>query len=530
MLKIPRIVGRSKFRFLLGFVTFQALTSPRAFACKMQEWARVRGKHGFESILKWLADLAPGHGLLRYGHYKEFRVSFQRMSPLRKLLNLPLLIGAQREEYLLRLSPLSLHKISSSKQRHGMGGRRILLLATSSLPYTRSGYTVRTHETAKALLSRGIEVLVVTRYGYPITIGSNPSSDVVEIEGVKYLSVVPSRFHLQASDQVSFMVNRIAEIAASIDADVILTTTDFHNAIVAQRVAVKQDIPWAYEVRGKLEDTWLSKLPPSRQDEAKGSDRYKWSRHQEMIYSRSADAVISLGAPMTDWLVKTGVSKDRIYEIPNAIPQKALQRTLSRKSLRHDLGLPEGKLIGTVTSVVSYEGLDILLEVASIDPSLSVVIVGDGEDLPRLKVMAKELGIDTRVYFVGRQPSESIWDWYAAMDVFVLPRLDVEVCRTVTPLKPLGAMAVGTPIVASDLPAIRYITGNLSVYIDERDPRKYHQAIDALLQDPPNPERSISWAEQHTWEKNAEIYEGMIRNISTYSECRSECNSRSKKL
>ena len=45
----------------------------------------------------------------------------------------------------------------------------------------------------------------------------------------------------------------------------------------------------------------------------------------------------------------------------------------------------------------------------------------------------------------------------AALDVFAVPRLDERVCRLVTPLKPVEAMAGGLPVVASDLPALREI-------------------------------------------------------------------------
>ena len=46
--------------------------------------------------------------------------------------------------------------------------------------------------------------------------------------------------------------------------------------------------------------------------------------------------------------------------------------------------------------------------------------------------------------------------WLLAL-VACSPRHDVEVCRTVTPLKPIEAMAAGRPVVASDLPALAEI-------------------------------------------------------------------------
>jgi glycosyltransferase involved in cell wall biosynthesis len=46
---------------------------------------------------------------------------------------------------------------------------------------------------------------------------------------------------------------------------------------------------------------------------------------------------------------------------------------------------------------------------------------------------------------------------YGLLDLFALPRADLEVCRAVTPLKPFEALATGTPILVSDLPALAEI-------------------------------------------------------------------------
>ncbi|OAA16639.1 hypothetical protein Caferm_03730 [Corynebacterium afermentans subsp. afermentans] len=133
--------------------------------------------------------------------------------------------------------------------------------------------------------------------------------------------------------------------------------------------------------------------------------------------------------------------------------------------------------------------------------------------------MADELSIAERVIFAGRQPTETIWEWYAAMDLFVLPRLDIDVCRDITPLKPLGAMAVGTPVLASDLPAIRYITGNLATYVKGRDVQGYLSAINKIFQSPPATRPLVDWAAEHTWEKNAEVYVRMFNDLLMEKGC-----------
>ena len=43
------------------------------------------------------------------------------------------------------------------------------------------------------------------------------------------------------------------------------------------------------------------------------------------------------------------------------------------------------------------------------------------------------------------------------MDLFVNPRLDERASRYITPIKPYEAMAIGLPVLVSDLPALREI-------------------------------------------------------------------------
>jgi glycosyltransferase involved in cell wall biosynthesis len=51
----------------------------------------------------------------------------------------------------------------------------------------------------------------------------------------------------------------------------------------------------------------------------------------------------------------------------------------------------------------------------------------------------------------GRVPQERVRDFYTLVDVFVLPRRRIRLTELVTPIKPLEAMAMGIPVLASDI-------------------------------------------------------------------------------
>src|SRR5690606_7663633 len=83
------------------------------------------------------------------------------------------------------------------------------------------------------------------------------------------------------------------------------------------------------------------------------------------------------------------------------------------------------------------------------------LVAGDGPDRDRLRALAADLGIERFVRFAGRVPHGEVVRFHSLLDIFVVPRADHRVTRLVPPLKPIEAMAMERPIVASDLPALR---------------------------------------------------------------------------
>ena len=167
--------------------------------------------------------------------------------------------------------------------------------------------------------------------------------------------------------------------------------------------------------------------------------------------------------------------------------------------------------MGSVTSVVDYEGLDVLIEsMLELPDNYVALIVGDGTARPGLEQLAESLGVADRVLFVGRQPSADIAKWYAVLDVFVVPRHDTLVCRTVTPMKALSAQALGVPVVASDLPALREVTGGVETYVPPGDA----VALAAAILGVKGTDAGKEWAATRTWSMAAasfqRIYESLL--------------------
>ncbi|MGG5751848.1 glycosyltransferase family 4 protein [Zafaria sp. Z1313] len=392
--------------------------------------------------------------------------------------------------------------------------RRVLHVLINSLPHTGSGYAQRSHSTLVALRDQGWDVLAATRVGYPVQVGRILAADRDTVDGIEYRRLLPWRLADGMEQRLQQQATILAGIVEEFRPSVLHTTTHFVNAAVVRAVAEAYGIPWVYEVRGQLADTWASTRPV----EARGSERYRLFREREGDAVRSADAVVTLGAQMRDEVARQGVDRARITICPNAVGEAFLAEPQTAERARTALGLdPAGEYIGTVSSIVAYEGLDDLVAAFAVlareRPALRLLIVGDGEALPRLKLQARELGIADRCLFPGRVQRADAPLYHQALDVFVVPRKDLEVTRSVTPLKPVEASASGRPVVASALPALgelvdEGVTGRL---FPAEDVQALARILGSLLDDA-GARTALgtagrSWAlASRTWAANAERY------------------------
>ena len=364
--------------------------------------------------------------------------------------------------------------------------KTVLHLLTNSLPATGSGYAQRSQSLLHAQHQRGWKVHAVTRLGYPVQVGHLWAPDVEELDGVTYHRLLPGRLPNGMAARLQLQAEAVLRLALEVKPAVLHTTTHFVNGLVTQAVAEALDIPWVYEVRGQLADTWAS----ARGEEARGSERYLKFIAREAKTMRAAGAVATLGQAMQSGVVAAGVPQEDIFLLPNAVGENYLAEPLEPAAAREHLGLPVGgQFIGTVSSLVEYEGLDDLLRAFAVlapqVPNAMCLIVGDGAAAPGLKRLASGLGIAERVVFTGRVPREKAHLYHQAMDVFVVPRKDLPVTRAVTPLKPVEALASARPVVFSDLPALHEV---VRAGVDGRaappeDPASLARILQEVLED-----------------------------------------------
>ncbi|HMM42812.1 MAG TPA: glycosyltransferase family 1 protein, partial [Thermomicrobiales bacterium] len=116
--------------------------------------------------------------------------------------------------------------------------------------------------------------------------------------------------------------------------------------------------------------------------------------------------------------------------------------------------------------------------------------------------LARELGVAQTVRFIGFVPPEELPIWYNAADAFVYPSL-----YEGFGLPLLEAMACGTPVVASETPALREVVGNAGLVVGPRDVPALAQALLQLARAPELRQelatRGLRRAREYSWRRTA---------------------------
>ena len=148
--------------------------------------------------------------------------------------------------------------------------------------------------------------------------------------------------------------------------------------------------------------------------------------------------------------------KDKVTIIPNAVNVDAFQPITSRDTeLTEHLNLEGKTVLAFIGSFYAYEGLEFLIralpQLIKVNPHTVLLLVGGGPSEPVMKKAVSELNLGKHVMFTGRVPHADVNRYYSVADIMVYPRHSIRLTETVTPLKPLEAMALKRLVLASNI-------------------------------------------------------------------------------
>jgi glycosyltransferase involved in cell wall biosynthesis len=203
------------------------------------------------------------------------------------------------------------------------------------------------------------------------------------------------------------------------------------------------------------------------------------------LYQRATRHIVTTGEALRQQLHRgNGYRLEAMTSVPTGIDLVRF-RPMDRAECRKSIGLDTTvNLIGIVATLRDWKGHTYLFEaMARLAPrhqNWRLLVIGDGPYEPTLRAKIAELGLHTKVNFVGRQ--QNVPEWLNALDLFVLPSYGDEG----VPQAIVQAMACALPVISTPIGSIAeaVIDRTTGLLVPPRDSTALEAALERLIQHP----------------------------------------------
>jgi phosphatidyl-myo-inositol dimannoside synthase len=267
-------------------------------------------------------------------------------------------------------------------------------------------------------------------------------------------------------------------------------------------------------------------------------DRFKY---QPLIRNRiylNADTVIAASEFTRNNLMKLGVPEGRICKIVPGVNSTRFRPMARRADLIERYGLQGKTIILTVARLVPRKGhqaaIEAFAKVCNEFPEAHYLIVGRGQEEPRLRQMVLDAGLNERVTFAGYVAAEQLPDIYNLCDIMLMANRqeedgDVEGFGIVF----LEANAVGKPVIGGRTggAAEAIADGATGFLVNPDDPQEIAGIMRRLLGDPGLREKLGTAGVRRvrsdfSWEARAKILSRVNLEILGRNGSKAECEAK----
>jgi PEP-CTERM/exosortase A-associated glycosyltransferase len=253
---------------------------------------------------------------------------------------------------------------------------------------------------------------------------------------------------------VRLLRNRILELIDTHSVRIVYAHSPALCGLAALQAARRRGLPFVYEIRAFWEDA-------AADQKARNVSQFRsrLTRELETFVVQRADAVAAIALPLLADLESRGVSADKLFHVPNGVDADRFVPRRGAESVRREFGLGNDPVFVFFGSLYRYEGISWLIramaELRRRGHKFELLIIGRGEDELAMREAIQKSHAGDYVHSIDHVPHDQIGRYYSLADIAVYPRLSIRLTELVTPLKPLEAMALKIPVLASSVGGIR---------------------------------------------------------------------------
>jgi len=239
----------------------------------------------------------------------------------------------------------------------------------------------------------------------------------------------------------------------------------------------------------------------------KGGARVRVLRQARDRTLRRVDALLCPSAYLASRAVAWGIDEARVTVIPNAAPPLPALPEREVARARFEIDGPALAFAGRITR---QKALDVTLDALARVDGVSLVIAGDGPDLPEVRQAASERGLDGRVRFLGALGRDDVLALFRAVDASVLSSSWENFPHTV-----VEALAVGTPVIATAVGGVPELVrdGENGLLVPAGDVEALAEAIRRVVTEPGLRERMAAGAAQSVEHLDSEVLYAQVEEI-----------------
>lgn len=236
----------------------------------------------------------------------------------------------------------------------------------------------------------------------------------------------------------------------------------------------------------------------------------------ERLAIRFATAVITAHEAYRRTLEGRGVPPEKITVVINSLDERLLpaEEPSSEAS---------GFRVVYHGTIAPHYGVTLLVEaaaqVAREEPGLHVEIYGDGDALEEVRARARELGVSDRVYLSGRfLPHREVLERVRCASAGVICSLPIDRNATAVPTKLFEYAALGVPIVAANLLAVReHFSPDEVLFFAAGDASALAEALREVAAEPGAAQARAEAArrryEEYRWSHSAARYVDLLERL-----------------